>query len=315
MRNSAACQLSDRAAPEPLSTDPAPHILRTHVAQLGSADAAGDRPLSSGPSVAVLMPIVDRDRSAWVRVALESLVRQTYSPIDIHLMLSGPLPDELRAMIDGYAARYPHIALHETPDRRPVGVNVNALLDCTLGRYDYYARMDSDDESLPDRIAKQVAYLEAHPDIDVLGGAVVDIDEDGRELKRVRYPITHDQIIRFFHGRTPLAHPTVLFRPSFFEKAGRYPARPLEDGLFWMQGILAGCRFANLSDTLLRLRRSEEMMLRRSGLRTNWEELKIRVTINRRLDFGPSAYLYGLGAFIVQMTPLWLKKILYDWLR
>lgn len=264
--------------------------------------------------VAVLMPIVDRDRPEWVRSAIESLLAQTYRPMDIHLMLSGPFPADLEAVVE-VAARSSEIVLHRVPERRPVGVNLNGLLDRTLGRYDLYARMDSDDEALPDRLARQVAYMAEHGDVDIVGGAVVDIDERGRELKHVRYPLHHDEIVRFFRKRTPVAHPTVMFRPSFFEKAGRYPARPLEDGLYWMRAIARGCRFANLPETLVRLRRSDEMLLRRSGLRTNWEELKIRFEIDRTLGFGPSADLYGLGMFAVQLAPLWLKRLLYDRLR
>lgn len=265
--------------------------------------------------VAVLMPIVDRDRPEWVRSAIESLLAQTYRPIDIHLMLSGPLPADLAAVVDGIAARRSEIVLHHVPERRPVGVNLNGLLDLTLGRYDLFARMDSDDEALPGRLARQVAYMAEHPDVDIVGGAVVDIDERGRELKHVRYPLEHDEIVRFFRKRTPVAHPTVMFRPSFFEKAGHYPARPLEDGLYWMRAIVRRCRFANLPDTLVRLRRSDEMLLRRSGLRTNWEELKIRLEINRTLGFGPTAYAYGLAMFAVQLAPLRLKRLLYDRLR
>lgn len=267
------------------------------------------------PTVAALMTIVDRDHTAYVAAALDSLLGQTYRAIAIHLLLSGPLAPELRRELDERAGRHPAIVVHARPQRRPLGVNLNDLLDRTLGRYDYYARMDPDDIAVADRIEKQVRFMEANPDVDVLGGAIVDIDERGRELKRVRYPLVHGEIVRFFQMRTPLAHPTVLFRPSFFAKAGRYPPRPLEDGLFWMRGIRAGCRFANLPDTLVRIRRSEEMLRRRSGFRTNWEELKIRVTINRTLGFGPLAYAYGLAMFAVQMMPLPLKRLLYDRLR
>jgi len=261
------------------------------------------------------MAIVDRDHVGYARSAIESLLGQTYPLLDVHLMLSGPLPPDLRGLIEGVAVRSDRVILHISAERRPLGVNLNALLQDTLGRYDLYARMDSDDESLPDRIGKQVGFLERHPEIDVVGGAVVDIDERGRELKRVAYPLTHDEIVRFFRKRTPVAHPTVMFRPTFFDKAGLYPARPLEDGLYWMRAIASGCRFANLPDTLVRLRRSDEMLRRRSGLRTNWEELKIRLTIDRTLGFGPAADAYGLAMFALQLTPLWLKRILYDRLR
>lgn len=260
------------------------------------------------------MPIVDRDPAGYVRTAIQSLQRQTYPTIEIHLMLSGPLSPEAESVI-AESAGDTRVHLYRVAERRPVGVNLNGLLDQTLGRFDYYARMDSDDESLPSRIAVQLEYMESHPEVDALGSAVIDFDELGRELKYVRYPLAHHDIVRQLRKRTPMAHPTVFFRPSFFAKAGRYPPRPLEDGLYWMRAITRGCRFANLAEPLVRLRRSDAMLRRRSGLRTNWEELKIRITINRTLRFGPSAYVYGLAAFGVQMSPLWLKKILYDRLR
>lgn len=270
--------------------------------------------VSRAPSVAVVMAVIDRDRAPWVRAAMDSLLSQGHAPLDVHVMLSGALPGDLAGLLRSYADRDGRVRLHASAERRPLGTNLNALLDHARG-YDYVARMDADDESLPDRIAKQVRFMEAHPAADLLGGAIIDIDDQGRELKRVRYPLEHAEIVRFFERRTPVAHPTVMFRPTFFAKAGPYPARPLEDGLYWMRGILAGCVFANLPDALVRVRRSEEMLRRRSGWRTNWEELKIRVTINRALGFGPAAYAWGLVTFAAQMMPIPVKRILYDRLR
>lgn len=260
------------------------------------------------------MAVIDRDRVEWVRLAMDSLLSQSYMRLDVHVMQSGPLPRDLSDLLRSYAERDDRVRLHATAERRTLGANLNTLLDRARG-YEYVARMDADDESLPGRIEKQVRFMEAHPAVDLLGGAIVDIDEDGRELKHVGYPLEHAEIVRFFQKRTPVAHSTVMFRPTFFAKAGPYPPRPLQDGLYWMRGILAGCIFANLPDALVRFRRSEDMLRRRSGLRTNWEELKIRITINRALGFGPSAYAWGLARFAAQMMPIPVKRILYDRLR
>lgn len=81
--------------------------------------------------------------------------------------------------------------------------------------------MDADDISLPDRIEKQICFLNEHPEIDVVGGAINEIDEEGCESgKTIVYPATPTECKKFFAKRNPLAHPAVLFRKSFFDKIG-----------------------------------------------------------------------------------------------
>lgn len=112
-----------------------------------------------------------------------------------------------------------------------------------------------------------------------------------------------------------MAHVTVMYRQSFFEKAGLYPPVRLEDGLYWMQGMLAGCRFHNLPEYLVYVRRTDDFLRRRSGLRKNWEEFKIKLTINHKLGFGITSYFYATAMFGLQLLPVRVKKILYDNLR
>ena len=79
--------------------------------------------------------------------------------------------------------------------------------------------------SLPDRIEKQICFLNEHPEIDVVGGAINEIDEEGCESgKTIVYPATPTECKKFFAKRNPLAHPAVLFRKSFFDKIGHVTA-------------------------------------------------------------------------------------------
>lgn len=265
--------------------------------------------------VAIIMSVIDRDREDYLRLAIESILQQTYAEVDLHIQLSGPFRPERMAVIEEYAREHPNVFLHPHAENRPLAVCLNDLVTVCRDRYAYLARMDADDVSLPDRVARQVAFMNARPDVDISGGAIDEIDAEGRFLSTVKYPLEHDAMRRFFRKRNPIAHVTVMFRPSYFDKGGLYPPRTLEDGLYWMQGFAGNCRFANLPDVLVQVRRTDDFLKRRSGFATNLAELRIRWQINRRLGFGPVAYGYGLGMFAVQMMPLPVKRLLYEKLR
>lgn len=261
------------------------------------------------------MSVYAGDRPEFLTQAMESMLNQNHRNFDIHIFQDGVLTKNLADILTGYQERMPWIYLHNHPENRGLAVCLNEMIQKIKGQYDYFARMDSDDQCLPERLEKQIRFLESHPGIDVLGGWIIDMDETGKELKRVRYPENHQQIQRFFRKRNPMAHATVMYRRSYFDKAGLYPPVRLEDGLYWMQGMIAGCRFHNLPDFLVSVRRTDDFLKRRSGLRVAWAELKIKWTINRRLRFGPDSYLYAVAVFLMQLLPISVKKILYARLR
>lgn len=261
------------------------------------------------------MAVYAGDRLRFVREAVESILTQTYSPTDLYVFQDGPVSQEIHAFLRAIVADRGNCWVIENPKNRGLAVCLNALIDIVRDDYDYLARMDADDISEPDRIASQVLFMQQHPEIDVLGGGIVDIDESGREIKRVDYPITHEEILGLFRKRNPMAHVTVMFRKTYFQKAGLYPPVALEDALYWMQGMIAGCRFHNLSNHLVKVRRTDDFLMRRSGWRKGWQELRVKVLINRRLQLGVLSQLYAVAMFGVQISPLSVKKALYNSLR
>lgn len=267
------------------------------------------------PKVAFLMSVYAQERPQFLKLAIESMLNQSYPNRDIHIFQDGPLGEELLGVLSDYAQKNDRLFLYAHPVNRGLAVCLNEMIARLQDSYDYFARMDSDDFSFPDRIEKQVKFLEEHPDIDIVGGGIADMDESGQAFKRVAYPEAHDEIVRFFRKRNPMAHVTVMYRRSYFQKAGLYPPVRLEDGLYWMQGMLAGCRFHNIPDVLLCVRRTDDFLKRRSGLQKAWTEFKIKCTINHRLRLGPASYVYALAIFVMQLLPIPLKQILYDLLR
>lgn len=141
------------------------------------------------------------------------------------------------------------------PPRR-LGLAASLNLGIQQARGEYIARFDSDDVCMPERLALQVAYLDAHPDVGVLGGGLEIMAEDGRTLAYRDYPRDHRTIERRMHSTTAVAHPTVMLRRSLFEVHGGYATdfRFAEDLDLWLRLLNRGVRFANLGDVLVRYR-------------------------------------------------------------
>jgi glycosyltransferase involved in cell wall biosynthesis len=262
------------------------------------------------------MSVYRGDAPKPLEEALQSLYAQTPAP-DIFVMADGPVAPEVSKLLRREAERG-RIVLRERAENRGLAVSLNELLDEVLERgYDYIARMDADDISLPDRFAKQYAFMASHPDIDVVGGAIEEFSDDGSYRKVVRYPLDHEGMYRFFRKRVPLAHVSAFFRRSFFEKAGVYPtSSPTnEDTLLWMSGFASGCRFANIPDIVVRVRVSSSFFGRRGGLLKAWSDLKDRVLVIHTLGYNSSSYFYALALFFINILPRNIKIFLYKRLR
>ena len=88
--------------------------------------------------------------------------------------------------------------------------------------YDYAARLDCGDLNLPDRCARQAAFLDAHPDVALVGSAVVFFDETGDRFT-LNQPQSHAEIVRQMHDDNAFTHPAVMFRISAVKEIGLYP--------------------------------------------------------------------------------------------
>jgi glycosyltransferase involved in cell wall biosynthesis len=101
---------------------------------------------------------------------------------------------------------------------------------CAVARAPVIARMDADDVAMPDRLERQLAFLDARPDVALLGGGIVVVDEAGRELDRERAPATPA-----LTERNDLVHGTVAMRTDAFRSLGGYRLDQAEDYDLWLR--------------------------------------------------------------------------------
>ena len=213
----------------------------------------------------VLMSVYKDDKVDEVANALDSVLNQTLKPDQIVLVLDGPVTNELYETIEKYTGENGIIGV--VPLEKNVGLGKALSIGLTQCKYEYIARMDSDDFSLPDRFEKQVSFLETHPDIDVLGGQIAEYDSTMQNELAVRtVPISMEEISRRMKIRNGMNHVTVMYKKSAVLEAGNYQHCPyFEDYYLWCRMIKAGYKFYNFDSVLVNVRTGEEMYQRRGG--------------------------------------------------
>lgn len=212
------------------------------------------------------MAVYDKDVPAYVEAAVESVVHQTLPPEQVVMVVDGPVSDALKALLTKLATDYPIIELVWLPNN--VGVGQAVALGTEHCRYPYIARMDSDDIAVPTRFARQMAYLSAHPEVDLVGSNGQEFYDEVTRVAGVKaVPETHDAIVKFMKRRSPFCQQSVMMKKAALAKAGGYQSYLwVEDWYLWIRMYLSGAVFYNLQEPLVWLRINRATFVRRHGL-------------------------------------------------
>jgi hypothetical protein len=203
------------------------------------------------PRLSVVMPY--RDAAPFVAEAVRSVLDQTYANLEL-LAIDDGSTDDSAAIVHGLAAKDARV--------RPIAAERDGFVPALnqgirLARGEFIGRMDADDASLPDRFARQIAYLDAHPEVGALGGQILAVSDAQVRIPPwwVDNPLDHDTIVATLRSRNAISHPTAIIRRSLMEEIGGY--RPaftvVQDYDLWLR-LAERTRLANLPERLLRYR-------------------------------------------------------------
>lgn len=215
----------------------------------------------------VLMSVYQKDSPEFLKLALESIYdRQTRKPDEVVVVFDGPLTDELHAVLDEFRQGKEQVVFYY-PQPENKGLGEALRIGTAFCSGDYILRMDSDDVSQERRFEIQCAYVESHPEIDVLGGNIAEFNASPSEAMRIRAcPGSHDEIVTMGKRRNPMNHVTACIKRTALEACGGYETLLLvEDYYLWLKMIAAGCRLANLNETLAFVRVGNGFYSRRSS--------------------------------------------------
>lgn len=202
------------------------------------------------PAISVLLPV--RNGVEFLPTAVKSVLAQTDGDFEL-LVVDDGSTDGSGAVAEAF--RDPRIRVLRNDESQGVAGALNRGLSEARGRL--VARLDADDRCHPERFERQRRFLDAHPEVGVLGTAHDREDASGASLGQVFLPTDHDAIIFAMPFGNPLAHPSVMFRREVVERAGGYkvvrPPVPFpEDYDLWLR-LADSTRFANLPEPLVTL--------------------------------------------------------------
>jgi len=211
----------------------------------------------------VLLCVYRHDDPTYFAEALDSLLAQTARSDDVVIAVDGPVGRDLADTISRYTAAHPEIR----PCWLPQNVGVGRALQEVLPRcrHDIVLRMDADDVCVPDRAARQLAFLDAHPEVALLSATISEfVGTTDHVVTLRRVPATHAEIVEFARRWNPINQPAAVFRKQAALSVGGYQHFPrFEDYYLWVRMLAAGYRAANLPESLLYYRLSPQNLDRR----------------------------------------------------
>jgi len=161
------------------------------------------------PTISILLPAWNAEQT--LGVALCSLLSQTFSDFEL-LLLDDGSTDGTVAVAEALAD--PRVRVIRDGRRMGLARRLNMGIDLARGRY--IARMDADDVSFPERFARQVTFLDAHPHIDLVGCRAVAFRGDGEILGMLPFAGTHEAMCARPWRGIPLPHPGWMGRREWF---------------------------------------------------------------------------------------------------
>ncbi len=262
----------------------------------------------------VAMAVYQADNVKWLREAIDSITKQTYTNFLFVIVIDGPVPQAISGVLNDAVKRDDRIILTQNSHNIGLASCMNAVIDFSMQfKPTFFVRMDADDISEEHRLLRQITYLKRHSNISVLGSALTEINESGFKVGARVMPASHKQIVRILPRRCSLNHPTVVIRYNVFNDGHRYNGDLLntQDYFFWITLASKGYIFRNLKDRLLKFRRVNNFYKRR-GLSKSLNEFKARVyAITKLKQFSPYNFFYACGVLSLRLMPGKIVKLAY----
>ena len=220
------------------------------------------------------MGVYYKDNPDYFKQAMDSILKQTVKSQDIVLSIDGPIDGDLLEAVIEYIEKYSEIHPIWIPEN--IGQGKSFQLALPKCRSEIVFRMDSDDISIPTRFEKQLDYLEKHPNIKLLSSTISEFTDDSENIVTIKkVPETNKEILRLARRWNPINHPSVVFyKSAVLSVGGNQDFYRYEDYFLWVRMLSAGFEAANIQESLLYYRLSQENLKRRMNWKTTVSAVK-----------------------------------------
>ena len=175
--------------------------------------------------------------------------------------------------------------------------------------------MDSDDISRNDRCEKQLEIFEKNPDISAVGGIVGEFRVTTSDIKTMRkVPETNEEIKKFAKWRSPMNHPSVMFRKEDVLAVGNYPTvRNCQDWYLWVSLLSNGYKLYNIQEIIVYMREDRSTFKRRAGWRYFLIQKNLYDLMRKKKFISIPEYVAAVAIrFCSAMAPNGLRKAMFE---
>lgn len=236
----------------------------------------------------ILMTIYEKDDPTFLKVAMESMINQTYKCSEFVIVFDGPVSASLKCVINEYVLQYDNLfKIIELKEN--IGLGAALKIGVEACKYEYIARMDSDDISAPKRCETILNYMKEHPSYSVVGCNCVEFINDIDNVKSVvKMPQNPNDSRKFAKKRVPIRHPSIIFKKSSVLKVENYkPLRRSQEYDLIVRMLMKDMEISNVPEILFYIRIGNDFYYRRGGLN------KAKLLAGQRHDF----YKYGFYCY------------------
>lgn len=251
-------------------------IKHSHINKMEPAN--DDQP----PKVSVIMPIYNAGR--YLKVAVESLLNQTFIDFELLAIDDCSTDGSLDLLQD-----YKDYRIRILKNEKNLGQGLTRNRGLEEARGVFVAFMDNDDVSHPDRLKRQVEYLDLNPAVAVVGSWARIIDADGKPIRIWEHPAEPSEVKQAILSFCPVINPSVMARRVALIEAGGYQPGMTEDYPLWLS-IAERHSIANIPETLIDYRvHVSQLSLRKLALQVHASNRVRRSAIERwrQLDILP----------------------------
>lgn len=240
-------------------------------------------------------------------VAVESIQRQTYSNWELVICDDGS-SDGTYDVAVRLSNKDPRILVLRNEINEGLNRTLNRCFAVAKG--EYIARMDGDDESLPDRFQKQVNFLDCHPEYAFVSTPMILFDERGEwgRTHSIETP-SAEQVVT----GVPFCHAPVMLRRECMEKVHGYTEDKrmlrVEDINLWIKLYTVGYKGYNLQEPLYKMRNDKNAFHRRK-YRYRINSTYVRLRGCRDLHLGFRAYLKAFKPMIAGLVPTRIRQFI-----
>ena len=252
----------------------------------------------------VLISVYIKEKPEFLKKALDSIYNQTLRPDEIVLVKDGILTRELEDVISIERKKFENqnIDFVCVQLQKNMGLGIALQKGLEKCKYEYIARMDSDDIAVEDRF--------------VVGGYIDEFAKEGKIIRTKTMPLKHTELYKYGKYRNPLNHMTVFFRKKDVLAVGGYqPLKGLEDYYLWSRMLAKGYKIGNIDRVLVRARLGN-FANRRGGLEYFLTYIKLRRIQNKIQYTNILEFIFGIIATAsITLSPNRLRGALYRLLR